>query len=164
MNEISMKSFDNDLNDCLSQYLNTEPTSAKVQNPFSTSTTASVAKNNFVLPSVPVSKFQEVSTASESKQTLNMSRNTLQLKCDDSSKIFWNKRFQILGFDESEIESQERVIEQKGGIVIRCDNSMNDSSFRAGRKELVDYTIMPMTIPKPISYNCPATVYWMVKN
>ena len=130
VNEISMKSFDSDLNDCLSQYLNAEAAATKVPNPFA----------------VPNNKSQ---------------RNLVQSNPDDPAKIFSNKKFQILGFLETEADSIEKVLQEQGALVVRCDTTITESSFR--QKELVDYTILPMTIHKPISYPNPVTVYWTVK-
>jgi len=62
--------------------------------------------------------------------------------------VFSNKKFQIIGFDETETESLEKLVREKGGSVLPFDPDVSDYSSR-GRD--LDYTIMPTTIPAPIS-------------
>ena len=73
--------------------------------------------------------------------------------------VFGDKKLQIIGFDESETEAVESVLLEKGATIVPYE----PNSSAVLTKELVDYTIMPITLPARCSNNNPATVYWMVK-
>ena len=82
------------------------------------------------------------------------------LKLPTKEGIFSGKKFQILGFDESETEALEDLSLERGACIVPFD--LNMSLFHASTRENIDFTLMPMTIPKRISNSSPATVFWMV--
>jgi hypothetical protein len=74
--------------------------------------------------------------------------------------LFSSRKFQIIGFDESETESLENLVREKGGSVLPFDANVSEYMSRSRD---VDYTIMPTTIPSCISNAGPATVFWLRK-
>jgi hypothetical protein len=67
--------------------------------------------------------------------------------------VFSNKKISIIGFEESETDSLDKLLTQKGATVISPD----EQCFNC------DYSIFPMTTPGTISTPNPATVYWVRK-
>lgn len=59
-----------------------------------------------------------------------------------------------------ETQEQENVLLDKDANVIPFDSNISFSSYR--NKDIIDYTLLPMTIPAPTSNNNPATIYWVV--
>ena len=85
------------------------------------------------------------------------------LEADESAlaSTFQRRKFQIIGFDESEIESIGQALVEEGAALVAFDPDMTDSWYRHAE---VNYTVLPMTIPQRIPYNNPVTVHWMVNN
>lgn len=71
--------------------------------------------------------------------------------------VFNDKKMQIIGFDENETEAQESVLLEKGATIVSYDPNVSVMT-----REVIDYTLMPITLPARCSNNNPATVYWMV--
>lgn len=59
-----------------------------------------------------------------------------------------------------ETQELEKVLQDNDATVIPFDANCSFSSYR--NKDIIDYTLLPMTIPAPTSNNNPSTVYWMV--
>lgn len=95
----------------------------------------------------------EILSDSRSKRVSMQRPNKLPTK----SGVFNDKKIQIIGFDENETEAQESVLLEKGATIVPYDPNVSVMT-----REVIDYTLMPITLPARCSNNNPATVYWMV--
>ncbi len=142
-----IKSFNTDLNDCLSQYLNTEPQQSNVNQP-----SAALQKSINTFSS-------RNSSFSNNLNNISMSKREPELVLNDKNGLFAKKCFQIIGFDENETQALDKFLYENGATIIPFDP--NSSTYK-GRYP-IDFTLLPMTIPAAISNNNPVTVYWMKK-
>jgi hypothetical protein len=104
--------------------------------------------------SLPQPKFERSKNdISINSEYINDQNNTTIQK----TGLFAYKIFQIIGFDQVEIESLAKILVSEGAEIILYDQESQDM-----KRKPVDYTLLPMTIPTPISNNNPVTIHWMV--
>ena len=84
----------------------------------------------------------------------NNDRNNTTLQ---KNGLFAYRIFQIIGFDQEETAQLANILASEGAEIIPFDQETQES-----KRKHVDYTLLPMTIPTPISNNNPVTVHWMV--
>jgi ribosomal protein S6E (S10) len=158
-----------DINDCLSQYANTD-------NGLAAAKRVSAAQPNIQPTHSFAAKLLQYAPAAE-QQTAAVSKNQLNISTASSSDmnssvgggeidgVFRGYRFQIIGFNETEGKGLAEVLRQKGArsvTLLESDLASYSSSSLSRKKEQVDYTLCPQTIPAPTSNNNPVTVFWMV--
>ncbi|CAF0961216.1 unnamed protein product [Brachionus calyciflorus] len=153
------QTFDSDLNDCLSQYLNMEanlmkPQQEAISRPFQTNTPTRTSSL-----SAKLQQYQK-----EKQETPKM--NTT-LKKDPpindayANEIFYKKKFQIIGFDNEEQQSIEKILIQKGALVLPSYDLDATEMPMSRLPDDVDFTLFPLITSTPIVNKNPATVYWM---
>lgn len=122
------------------------------------------------LPNISLSaKLEQYKIKKDVPETPNLNNSTMSISSSskskeaDPSEVFYQKKFQIIGFVNEERESIEQVLVKKGAVIVPSyDLDLTD--MPTNRKiEYVDYTLFPLTMSVPILNNNPATVYWMKK-
>jgi hypothetical protein len=101
-----------------------------------------------------LSKFENSRNNISINSEYNNDRNNTTLQ---KTGLFGSKIFQIIGFDQEETEQLANILASEGAKIIPYDQESQDLKIKH-----VDYTLLPMTIPTPISNNNPVTVHWMV--
>jgi hypothetical protein len=115
-------------------------------------------------------KLEQYQQQQQQSNALNSSRKNLNTSSESNKSsahegVFSGRSFQIIGFDETEAKGLANVLKQKGAKSASYLESdlANYSSSSLRKREYVDYTLFPQTIPAPTSNNNPVTVFWMVK-
>jgi hypothetical protein len=168
---ISMKSYENDLNNYLSQYLTKDSDN---QAPVQTTSNNNNNNNNKQNDTEKRSVLQEtdlnqIATSMHQQSTTSGNNNSsLQLinaeKAISQKLLLSNKKFTVIGFDVDEISELKTLIESMGGIVNEFDDDdTNQSQENYHLSKPADYFLVPMTITEPLNLPSTATVYWLRK-
>jgi topoisomerase (DNA) II binding protein 1 len=144
---ITSKSYDSDLNDYLSQYLNVE---AAVMKAPPQPQPQPQSELSFKI------KKEKVEDDDNDDETMNDADSTY----DKREPIFANKYINMLGFDEDEAAALAPYLLKNGANLLPFDPNQTESSF-SHKYDKIDYTIFPITVPKATSFRNPVTVYWV---
>lgn len=171
---ISMKSYENDLNTYLAQYL-TKDTIPKETNMTPSAVNATKNNNNgdkrtVVLQEADLNQYSSSSasstlsivTSSMKSEAQPEDNSTLQLinaekQAQVQKFLFNNKSFLIMGFDVDETFELKTLIESMDGNVIDVDESNASVDLHS------DYILFPMTLCEPVIVTNSVTVYWLRK-
>ena len=155
---ISAKSYENDLNTYLAQYL-TKDNNAEMVN------------NKYEVDKQQRSVLQETDLNNQNKQqqTLNSDSNNSSLQLINAEKaaaqkqLFSNKFFTVIGFEVDEVEEIKAVIESVGGQVNEFDEDETLNTKSVYLSKHADYFLLPMTISEPLCFGSLVTIYWLRK-
>jgi hypothetical protein len=126
----------------------------KVLNSFNTSSHAANSTTN--LNTSSGHNLSNVSTSTIRKPTLRKNANIVD-------GVFQNKKFQILGFQEADLDPIEKTLLENGASIISHDANLSQTQL-VKKQSVADYTIFPMTIATRVASSNPATLYWIVRD
>ncbi len=147
---ISFKSYETDINDCLSQYI------AQDNNRNSENVETPKIKNE-VKTSLLDKKEVLKETNANKGYTTSPQVNNQDLAIKKDGLVFKNKNFEIIGFDESDESDLKGVVSSKGGHVL----DVNDDDTYG--YSTADFTIFPLTLNETTSSRAPVTLFWLQK-
>ncbi len=141
---ISFKSYESEINDCLAQYIAQEK---NIENTDSLRT-KSEAKN--------VIEKKQVLKENNSNSTVSATKAQASETKKDAT-LFKNKNFEVIGFEESDEDDLKSVIVAKGGNII----DVNDDDTYGYSS--ADFTLFPLTLNETTSAKAPVTLFWLQK-
>lgn len=118
-------------------------------------------------PNRPSSLSFKLQQYQQQKQATPKAETTLKQEENfDKSKIneiFYKKKFKIMGFDYEERESIEKILIQKGALILQSEDADLTEMTMDLDDDQSDFALFPLISSTPLLHKNPVTVYWIKK-